>query len=154
LTTTKRPKKEAARKLKEPRITPEEYFEMLKGVDLVDLYLAECAASVNKEKIELQRELSFSWKDDVSYEAGSPDLLRAKHHFELTAPGNSKKDFLVKISCTFVLRYSTQQELSEDFLEIFIERNVPLNTWPYFRELVQNMTQRMNIPPLTLPLLK
>lgn len=138
----------------QPRIAPEAYFEMLKGVNLKDLSLSECNVSVDKEKIASKTELSFSWKDDVSYEMRSPDLLGAKHRFELKAPGGAKKDFLLKISCTFLLTYSTQNELSEDFLSIFVRRNVPLNTWPYFRELVQNMIQRMNIPPLVLPLLR
>lgn len=39
-------------------------------------------------------------------------------------------------------------------LEKFSERNVPINVWPYARELVSNLTTRMGFPPLVLPMYK
>jgi hypothetical protein len=153
---TKKPPKKGKitdKKSEQPQMSPKDYFEMLKGIALEELYLDECAAQVKRGKIKSGQALPYSWDHDVSHKVLSENLLRAKHRFELVAPAGSKKDFALKISCTFILMYSSKQELPEEFLKIFSERNVPLNTWPYFRELVQSMTQRMNIPPLVLPLL-
>lgn len=135
-----------------PRISPKEYIEILKGVNLEDLYLEDCTASVDKDRIKTQTELAYSWKENLWHELVTSNLLRAKHSFELRAPAGAKRGVVLKISCTFGLTYSSKLELSQDFLVIFLERNVLLNTWPYFREVVQSMTQRMNIPSLVLPL--
>jgi hypothetical protein len=155
LITKKPPKKDkiATKEPEQPKISPKDYFEMLRGVALEDFCLEECAARLNREKIESGHALPFSWHDNVSYKVSSANLLHARHSFELIATTGSKKDFALKISCTFALTYSSKQALSEEFIKIFTARNVPVNSWPYFRELVQSMTQRMNIPPLVLPLL-
>lgn len=146
-------KRVGTRKPKVPKMSAQEYFEVLKGVALDDLYLEECASQVKKEIIEASGELPFTWNDEVPYEIKSSNRFRVKHRLELVASPGKGKDFVLKISCTFVLDYSSKQELSADFLTIFADRNVRLNTWPYFRELVQSMTQRMNLTPLVLPLL-
>lgn len=154
--TTKKPPKKGKildKEPEQPQISPQAYFEMLKGITLEDLYLNECTALVEKGKVASRETLPYSWDDEVSYKMLSMSLLQAIHTFELIAPAGSKKDRALKISCTFVLTYSSKQNLTDEFLKIFSARNVPINTWPYFRELVQSMTQRMNIPPLVLPLL-
>jgi len=153
---TKKPPKKgkiADKENEQPKISPTTYFEMLKGVELEDLFLEECAAQVKKNNVRSGHALGFSWNEDVSHELLSANLLSATHSFELIATTRSKKDFALKISCRFALTYSSKQEFSAEFLKVFAKRNVRLNTWPYFRELVQSMTQRMNIPPLVLPLL-
>lgn len=133
------------------KVSPQEYLQILKGLNLDHLSLEECTAKVRKEK--WGTELPYSWKDQARYELVSPSIVNITHHYELIATASSKRDFALRILCVFSLSYSAKQALTEDFMDIFIKRNVPLNTWPYFRELVQNMTQRMNVPPLVLPLL-
>ena len=78
------------------------------------------------------------------------------HKFYLTGKGQEKTDDnVLKISVAFCLTYTTQEaSFDNDFFEVFKKLVLPVNSWPYFREFVQSMTQRMNIPPLTLPLIK
>ena len=45
-------------------------------------------------------------------------------------------------------------ECFEDILEEFADRNVPINAWPYVREMVSNITTRMGLPPLIMPMYK
>lgn len=61
-----------------------------------------------------------------------------------------------KISASFHLVYELPSELKPDRSEIlaFAQTNAVYNAWPYWREFVQSMTSRMNVPPLTLPLLR
>lgn len=41
-----------------------------------------------------------------------------------------------------------------DVLEAFAERNVTINAWPYVRETVQSLTNKMGLPSLVIPLKK
>ncbi len=49
---------------------------------------------------------------------------------------------------------SIRPPLTEEEIDEFAQFNVPYTVWPYWRELVQSLTVRMGLPPLTLPLLK
>lgn len=134
------------------RLSPQDYRAMLKHVQLEDISLEECSAKVRRDKPD--KSVGIAVKDKISAELQGENSVQIDHSYELVASPGAKKDFVLKIACVFRLRYSSNEPLTEDFLEIFRKRNVPLNTWPFFRELVQSITQRMNLPPLTLPLLK
>lgn len=133
---------------------PKEYNAILAQVELVEIALEECSAKIRKDRIV--KSLKISIKDKISNkrEEGSAHHTRITHSYELVASSDSKRDFAIKITGLFTVAYSAKVQLTEEFLDIFIERSVPMHTWPYFRELVQNLTQRMNVPPLTLPLLR
>ena len=45
-------------------------------------------------------------------------------------------------------------EVDSELKQRFVERNVPVNVWPYIREIVTTMTAKMGLPPLVLPTLK
>jgi len=136
----------------EYRLNPEDYRATLKQIELEGIDLEECSCKLRRDK--LGKSLRIFIKQTVTHEVQGENLILVGFSCELFASSGAKKDFALRIICTFKLRYSSKMTLKEDFIEIFKERNVPVNTWPYFREFVQNMTQRMNIPPLTLPLLK
>jgi hypothetical protein len=142
----------AKQKTEEYKLSPKDYGEILKQVELEDIMLEECSAKARKDR--LTKPATVSIKQSMSYEKQGENLVLITSNYELIASSGLKKDFALKILCLFKLRYSSSSPLTDDFLGIFTERNVPMQTWPYFREFVQSMTQRMNIPPLTIPLLK
>jgi preprotein translocase subunit SecB len=63
---------------------------------------------------------------------------------------------LVRIMSTFELIYSLPEVIKPTPEEVnaFCKTNAMLNSWPYWREFVQNTIVRMNMPPLTLPLFR
>ncbi len=63
---------------------------------------------------------------------------------------------ILRIECTFQLVYSLPESVKPNANEIraFCNTNALLNSWPYWREFVQNTIARMNLPPLTLPLFR
>lgn len=62
----------------------------------------------------------------------------------------------VRVNAEFSLTYSYPTDLAPTSteLESFAETNAVLNAWPYLRELVQNVSSRMGLPPVTLPLFR
>lgn len=134
-----------------PKISPELYRALLGGVQIEEIGLTSCSAKFRRDKLgEL---LKISTKNSVRLLDRKERLFYLEHSYELVASSGPRKDFALKIECAYNLSYRADKELPEEFFQIFMKRNVPVNTWPYFREFVHNITIRMGLPPLTLPLL-
>ncbi|RKZ28403.1 hypothetical protein DRQ26_01125, partial [bacterium] len=58
---------------------------------------------------------------------------------------------IIDIKCTLIVRYKHENGISEEMFEVFKDYNVPINTWPYFREFVSSSIARMGLPPFPLP---
>lgn len=137
---------------KEYTLSPEEYQNYIENLELKNIYLESCTAKVNKNNQDYPQEISINSK--TSYKNLENEIAEVRRKYTLTSYKEKKSNFGVKISAEYVLIYHTKREFSEDFFEIFKNLNVPLNIWPYFREFVQNMVARMDLPNLTLPLKK
>jgi len=132
------------------KISPKEYRKILKGIDLKNILLADLKATIKHEL--LSEGLKISIKDSAQYSYEEDEFI-IKNKYVLTAKNNDKKNVL-KIEATFIVVFESKYEINDDFFNIYKEISLPLNVWPFFRELVNSTTSRMNIPPLTLPLLK
>ncbi len=64
----------------------------------------------------------------------------------------------VQVDATLELVYSYPTDTtplpSPEELQAFASTNALMNCWPYWRELVQSMVARMNLPPFVVPLLR
>jgi hypothetical protein len=63
---------------------------------------------------------------------------------------------VIEISCDFLLNYEKKpdSELTEEDISNFCNTNALYNAWPFIREFVHSTCNRMEIPSITLPLLK
>jgi hypothetical protein len=71
-------------------------------------------------------------------------------------PVEEEKNEIIKIEAEFLLKYKLhgKEGFSIDDLKAFCSMNPLYNAWPYWRELVQSMSNRMDTPVFTIPLLK
>lgn len=64
----------------------------------------------------------------------------------------------VQVDATFEVTYSFPKDTTPapttEELQAFANTNALMNCWPYWRELVQAMVAKMNLPPLVVPLLR
>ena len=132
------------------KLTPQRYREILDGVELRSILLKSLKASVNHQNFT--DELQISVDSDAAY---IPDEkgFRVESRYVLTARNRQRK-VVLKVDCVYELDFSSLEEITDKFFEIYREISLPLNVWPFFRELVNSLTARMNLPPVTLPLLK
>jgi len=130
---------------------PKKYFSTLRKIQFNEIYLDSCSSEIKRENFEFKKHLDVKISDRASY-VYSENVLKVMHKYFLTAKKpDMKDDFAIKVTARFSLRFTTKAQVNDDFFNTFRELNLYLNSWPYFREFVQSMTQRMNIPPLTLP---
>lgn len=131
---------------------PEDYKEILEGITLVNLSLLETNAKI-RENLKSFKKMNVKISDDATFGILDEEIV-IKHNYSLSCVPVGKKQKVLSITVVFALHLTSEKEFNEDFFEIYKEMSLPLNTWPFFREFVNSTTARMNIPPLTLPLLK
>lgn len=64
---------------------------------------------------------------------------------------NDKNRKLAKVDVEFGLSYRSEEPMTDDIFAIFSENNLPLNSWPYFREYLSSTVSRMGWLAFTLP---
>jgi len=141
------------KKGKAPRIAPDEYRKALQKTELESIMLDSCSVKTNRDKISANMKLDIRHKATYSIQEKTSAVITSSYNL-VVATTTTRKDFALKIAGKYSLLLTSEEAISEDFIEVFVKINVQMNTWPYFRELVQNMVQRAGLPPLTLPLLK
>ena len=138
--------------IESPRLSPKDYKKILDNVQLDLISLESCSAKANQDKFGKQ--MKSIVKDKVSFNLLNENEVMFIQHYDFICTKTNQKEYALKISCAFSAKFSSMEPLSNDFLEIFSKVNIHVNTWPYFREFIQSITQRMSLPPVTLPLLK
>ena len=135
------------------KISPEEYSKILGGMELNDISLVESSAKCSLRSMQVD-DLIIELTNDSELSVLSDKVSLVNEHFRLQVKEPNSDRAAVSIEAVFRLSFSTKTRPTEEFFEIYQSRSLKLNSWPYFREFIQSMTSRMNIPPLTLPLFK
>ena len=134
---------------KQYKIPPNEYRTLLKQLELIEIRLVKSNCVLNNKDGKIQP-VDIQEKTQIS-PLGS-DKVQILHTYNLSAKFENSDDFFIKISATYEITFICTFNDNKDFFDIYKQVSLPLNTFPFFREFVFNTTGRMNIRPLTLPL--
>lgn len=133
---------------------PEKYAKILEKLEFAEIFLESCSVDSKREEFFNAKEIMVGVNDRSKF-IQKRGRLEVEHSYTLKLMRKDDETNLpFKISAKFRLVFISEVEISKEFYDIFKKINLPINSWPYFREFVQSMTQRMNIPPLTLPFVK
>ncbi len=135
------------------KLSPEEYRKILDGVELINISLTESKTFVKSDS-KPPSELEIKLSNHGEFALHDDNVIDVRQCFHLDARKPKSKSRYVQIDATFMVSLSSKEPFTQEFFEIYKEVSLQLNTWPFFREFVHSATARMNIPPLTLPLLK
>lgn len=133
-------------------------------IELKDIYLLksecnlfdECFLNNNNEKINIHQSFQGNIKDLVPGKKFKVLVEFKLKTEDLQDASEKDKKIIFLINATFILVYSFNQkeDFKKDDLGMFANVNGVFNCWPYWREFVQNITPRMGLPSLIVPLLK
>jgi preprotein translocase subunit SecB len=134
-----------------PKISPEEYREILKNIRLDTLYLVEITAKYNEDYIS--NSLSLDIKEKYNFEQ-KDNILKVFYIYNLTAKDDKFEKAAMNIRVKYVVKYNIVKDITikKEFMDIFSDLTISLLLWTYFRELVNNTVYRMGMPPLILPM--
>ncbi|MGI6533805.1 MAG: protein-export chaperone SecB [Peptococcia bacterium] len=133
----------------------DEYREFIKGTKIKNITLKKL------ETIKISAPEDGIWeyemKTDFHLDRYEGNTLYILAKFNVIARNKKNKEKnddnesrLFEIEILFNIEYHNPSgtELSEKDRDRFLHTNVPLNVWPYARELISSLTTRMGYPPL------
>lgn len=133
-------------------LSPKQYSEYLNKVSLNSINTISFSASIDRKKLKPEIKPSVSVNDKYSLDIKS-NSTKAIINYSLSVTPENSKTVILSINISFEVLLDHQLNIPKTFWDIYKSATLPLIVWPYFREFVQNTTARMNVPPLTLPLL-
>ena len=136
-----------------PKISPEDYREILSSLDLKTLFLKDLKADYNDEF--LSQALNLEIKEKIEFKQDGRNV-NFTFRFILKAKDSDKNDAAISLTATYIVQYLQNKEIevTKDFTDVFHKMTLGMLLWPYFRELTSSTIYRMNLPPLVLPLRK
>jgi hypothetical protein len=132
------------------------YKRFRDGVTLYALGMDELETKLDREAygaahsddlIEVVREIKVS----MSVAELSDDHFDVNGKFELMVNTKDGQN-LLKLSTTMFAHFHADEESPSEHAENFANTEARLIFWPYFRQTVSDVTSRMYIPPITVPL--
>lgn len=135
-----------------PAISPAEYNAFIDGLDLRSIRMvhARIEASRLPERSGLVPAVRAHEADYQNEEGG----VRVTHSFVFTGTYPEENEPAVAVEVDFEVRYSAAGRMSDPIFAEFRRRNLPLNTWPYFREFLHAALARTGWPVYHLPVYK
>jgi hypothetical protein len=131
------------------------YLAFLQGLQLIGLALKSTAATIKREEFfnAWQKEKSLTRKYDTAYTL----MDHAKNFFDcegtfVVTVTDSKGSSLLSVQCVYEVHMHTKSEFSKERAQRFIDSELKLILAPYARQLVTDLTARMSVPPVILPL--
>ena len=142
--------------MKENKINKQKYTELVKRVNISQINLVK----INSEKYYHNNK---NKKADVviGNKPSVREILKDRFvvEFETNISSSSDEDekifnIDIKYELLYFVEGGIDKEEYGDVIDYFAYRNVPVNIWPYIRELVSEITVRMGFAPLVLKPLK
>lgn len=135
-------------------LSPQAYQEIVNDLSLEEIVLKELTLKVYDEN--QSSDLTLSTTRNYKKEIIDGFILNDLK-YSLTAKDETAEKTYFKIAAKYRLKYNCDcdpETLSDDFFKIFLNFTLEIIIWPYFRELVQSLVSKMNLPPLVLPMKK
>ncbi len=124
-----------------------------KNLALMNLRVKKLNAEFDDEKLNVPPDTQKVYIDKNSYyQILQDNLVRVFQNYTLKiANKDNEDDVFVNIDVTFLLDFQTGGQIDDEVFEIFSQSTVLIDSWPYFREIVQNTLLRMGLAPIIIP---
>ncbi len=138
---------------KKSKAAPLEYTEFLASLQLFAINLRESACDIDRKEYWEHKEKNITYKVTATAEsiASEEESFNVRARLEVTMTGGKSKVHITKIAATYDLHFHAKL-MPKSLVDKFCNSDLRLIVWPYFREYVTDVSARMYIPPVILPL--
>jgi len=131
------------------------YDRIQRGLELRKLYVKSFSGHINLEVItKAVKALTVSISSKADFRSKPENEVEVTQTWEILARDKASKSECLNISVSYCVVLHSRERFTKGFFTAFERTSLSFNMWPFVREFVNNMTARMNVPPLTLPLFK
>ena len=134
-------------------ISIKDYREILNTIELENICMIDANFKIDREL--LSDEIKLNTKETFKYEK-KDNLLIVFYKTSLKGIDLKTKNAPISATITHEITYSmtSEKDITPEFMNKFGEFSTSMAVWPFFREYVQSMISRTQLPHLTLPLKK
>ncbi|CEN31420.1 protein-export chaperone SecB [Paraclostridium sordellii] len=138
------------------QINKEIYSNLVKSVEIKSIQLNYLEISDVNSDLENIDTVNIDLKFDNSKFNKLEDMLIIYSDFMLETKSNRKNETVFKMHFTYKLTYyiSSLNDFDDIYINLFANRNVPVNIWPYARELISSSSSRIGLPSIVIEPLK
>lgn len=130
---------------------------LIAAVQIDDVRLVESSVKSNVRSADEAGKVRLAIQTSTSVKEYGDDsfFVLAGINAQL-APIESEQNPAITLRATFELKYRLPKDfkVSRRQLNTFARINGVFNAWPYWREFIQNIVARMNLPPIILPVFR
>ncbi len=131
------------------------YNRIMQGVELKKLYVKSFSGHIDLEAVKkAAKAMAVSISSDADFQSRQKGEVEITQKWDIVAKGKNSGSECLNLSVTYCLVMHSKEKFTKSFFRVFERTSLAFNMWPFVREFVNNMTARMNVPPLTLPLYK
>lgn len=127
------------------------YKKFIEKVNLTDIRLKGLNVSdVNYEaaKEQLTVELDYEVEEVLK----KNEILEVITKFSAKVSQESETDeevaFVIKFEFSLIYTIEELDKFDDDCVNLFVNMNIPINVWPYAREMISSLTTKMGFPAL------
>jgi hypothetical protein len=147
--------------LKKPKkntviVANKEYGDFIQSLDVRALGLKDSSSMLDRSAFfQLSNKGArpiHQWKQDYRLVRIGKDFFDADGHFELTVTAKEADKPALVVQCTFTAHIHAAEPISKEFAKRFTESELWIVMLPYGRYFITDITTRMAIPPIVIPL--
>ncbi len=122
------------------------FNNFVRDIKLKSIFISELQSKRNKS---FHLPASIRIKSEGNFKNLKNNIIEISVNYLIEAIPKGKKKPGFKISVTYILQFESKVKMNEEFFKKF-NPSVTLESWPYLRSLVNDLTMRMGLPPLVL----
>jgi len=131
-------------------VSPQDYAAFIRQIELASIWLKGLKVT-NHNGPTTPEQGSLGFQRDANWES-SPGGFRSSCTYLVRL--ESADALHLEMDVTFGLDFISKKDMNDDIFSLFQDVNLPVNTWPYLREIVANVMGRLGWAPFTLPTYK
>ncbi len=129
------------------------YSAFIAGIELEHLWLATLEVH-NHYGPTTPQTGNVRVEDEVTWEPRDGGFRIYHTYTVIFLAASDEERPLATVRVTYGLEFSSAMPLTEELFAVFSTVNVPVNTWPYLRELIASTLGRFGWQPFALPTMK
>jgi preprotein translocase subunit SecB len=133
-----------------------QYSSFLRGIKLVALGMEGCSATLNRGLFwDLDEKKLISRRITADYQllTVEKNFFNVSAKFKLSVEDKQGTSTALLIECEYTVHFhSAGSAIAKEFAQRFTDSELRLIVWPYFRQFANDITSRMTIPPIVIPL--
>lgn len=137
-------------------VEKKDYDQFIQELEIINTIFPEASWKVNhplSKRVKIQNEIGLEIPPPLISQDRYQVVIPATLNIRGKTGKKEKLVFTISLTQHFIIRVNPDM-LSDEILQIYIQRNALLNILSVFREKIKEISFQMGLPPLILPALK